>query len=266
MTDILLIDNSNIIIGLQKRNYPFKKERFDYGEFLNMVFEQPSEVEKILVGSTSFPKDTFPKDTFWENMKSKGFEVITFERGRNGEKQVDTEIVAQGLDAIGRYENPGKLVLMSGDADMNPLVKRAHSRGWFVELWTWNSDIKLEYSQSENIDTIKYIDDYEEDLVYHEQTSDDPHNETLRYYRIRSAREKEEKRRLEKIEKDRKREEQRIIRQQRQKKLEDVPIKETPSKQIDEDTNKVGVGTVVGGILLASMAIAGTIFGIKSKK
>ena len=61
-------------------------------------------------------------------------------------------------------------------------------------------------------------------------------------------------------------EEQRIIRQQRQKKLEDVPIKETPSKQIDEDTNKVGVGTVVGGILLASMAIAGTIFGIKSKK
>ena len=139
MADILLIDNSNIFVGLNRfstSNSSRLPVRFDYIKFTKIFFDNEKQVEKILVGSTPPPNDNF-----WSFMIKKGFKVTTFERTINGEKAVDTELVAQGLDAINNYNKPGRLVLMSGDSDMLPLVQRAHDKGWEVIVWTWKDSI-----------------------------------------------------------------------------------------------------------------------------
>ena len=185
MADILLIDNSNIFIGLNRfytsnANSSRLRVRFDYIKFTKIFFDNKKQVEKILVGSTPPPNDNF-----WSFMIKKGFKVTTFERTINGEKAVDTELVAQGLDAINNYNKPGRLVLMSGDSDMLPLVQRAHTKGWEVIVWTWKDSINPSYAQSESIDAVKYIDDIQDDYVFFEPTEDNPLRETLgqRVYR-----------------------------------------------------------------------------------
>ena len=118
-------------------------------------------------------------------MIKKGFKVTTFERTINGEKAVDTELVAQGLDAINNYDIPGRLVLMSGDSDMLPLVQRAHDKGWEVIIWTWKDSITTSYKKSAYIDSVLFIDDIQDDYVFFEPTEDIAYRETLgqRVYR-----------------------------------------------------------------------------------
>ncbi len=187
--DILLIDNSNIYCGLKDRyRYPFQKARFNYLGFVASQFKDANQVMKILVGSTPPPSDAF-----WVMMRNNGFHVVTFERDSRGEKQVDTEIVAQGLDAINECCTPGRLVLMSGDSDMRPLVKRAHERSWRVEIWTWKDSIKSEYAKAQEADVVRFIDDIQDDLVFHEPTGVDPYRETYAQYIARKDNERMER-------------------------------------------------------------------------
>ena len=179
MADILLIDNSNIFIGLNRfytsnANSSRLRVRFDYIKFTKIFFDNKKQVEKILVGSTPPPNDNF-----WSFMIKKGFKVTTFERTINGEKAVDTELVAQGLDAINNYDIPGRLVLMSGDSDMLPLVQRAHDKGWEVIIWTWKDSITTSYKKSAYIDSVLFIDDIQSDYVFFEPTEDIAYRETL---------------------------------------------------------------------------------------
>lgn len=185
MADILLIDNSNIFIGLNRfytsnANSSRLRVRFDYIKFTKTFCDNDKLVEKILVGSTPPPNDNF-----WLFMINKGFTVETFERTPNGEKAVDTELVAQGLDAINNYDIPGRLVLMSGDSDMLPLVQRAHDKGWEVIIWTWKDSITTSYKKSAYIDSVLFIDDIQDDYVFFEPTEDIAYRETLgqRVYR-----------------------------------------------------------------------------------
>jgi len=199
--DILLIDNSNIFIGLDVDNrfpfWPFWSVRFDYLKFAKAQFKNVRAVKKILVGSTPPPKDDF-----WNVMRNQGFDVPLFERTIFGEKKVDTEIVAQGLEAIYKCKTPGRLVLMSGDADMEPLVRRAHKESWAVELWTWRGSISSEYAQSDYME-VKFIDDVQDDFVFHEPTDADPFRETLGEYKERKERER--------VEQEKERERQRVL-------------------------------------------------------
>ena len=190
MVDILLIDNSNIFIGLNRfytssSSFSRLPVRFDYIKFTKIFFDNKKQVEKILVGSTPPPNDNF-----WSFMIKKGFKVTTFERTINGEKAVDTELVAQGLDAIEKYNEPGRLVLMSGDYDMLPLVKRAHSRGWKVIVWTWKDGISTTFEKSTFIDEVLFIDDIQDDYVFFEPTEGIASRETLGQ---RTHREEEER-------------------------------------------------------------------------
>ena len=183
MADILLIDNSNIFVGLNRfstSNSSRLPVRFDYIKFTKIFFDNEKQVEKILVGSTPPPNDNF-----WTFMTKKGFKVTTFERTINGEKAVDTELVAQGLDAINNYNKPGRLVLMSGDSDMLPLVQRAHDKGWEVIIWTRKDSITTRYKKSAYIDSVLFIDDIQDDYVFFEPTEDIAYRETLgqRVYR-----------------------------------------------------------------------------------
>ena len=155
--DLLLIDNSNIFIEV--KNLVGQDGRFDYDKFVKNYINSKNQ-KKILVGSTP-PKS----DGFWSTMKSKGFEVHTYERKLNGEKAVDTGIVTEGAFYIAQQECPGILNILSGDFDMFPLIKKAIEQNWQIVLWSWKDSLSNEYLDVKEI-TIKYLDDVAEDLIF----------------------------------------------------------------------------------------------------
>ena len=180
--DLLLIDNSNIFIEV--KNLVGQDGRFDYDKFVKNYINSKNQ-KKILVGSTP-PKS----DGFWSTMKSKGFEVHTYERKLNGEKAVDTGIVTEGAFYIAQQECPGILNILSGDFDMFPLIKKAIEQNWQIVLWSWKDSLSNEYLDVKEI-TIKYLDDVAEDLIYFNRDIDGYYEkEYFREREIRLAREK----------------------------------------------------------------------------
>ena len=126
-------------------------------------------------------------------MKNKGFDVYTYERKQNGEKAVDSKIIAKGVSFIVQQEHPATLNLLSGDFDMFPLIEEASEKNWIVILWSWKDSLSNEYLDVKEI-TIKYLDDVAEDLIYFNRDIDGYYEkEYFREREIRLAREKQER-------------------------------------------------------------------------
>lgn len=158
--DLLLIDNSNIFIGLN---------RFDYGariDYIKFVKEHTGNANqrKVLAGSTPPPNDSF-----WKTMENNGFEVYTYKRTKSGEKGVDGKILVEGMEHISETKNPGELIIMSGDLDMRSLIEKAYSRKWKIILWSWKDSINSEYVSGDLswcVKEIHYLDDVADEVVY----------------------------------------------------------------------------------------------------
>ena len=183
--DLLLIDNSNIFIEV--KNLVGQDGRFDYDKFVKKYTNFKNQ-KKILVGSTP-PKS----DGFWSTMKSKGFDVYTYERKQNGEKAVDSKIIAKGVSFIVQQDHSATLNLLSGDFDMFPLIEEALEKNWIINLWSWKDSLSNEYLDVKEI-TIKYLDDVAKDLIYFNRDIDGYYEkEYFREREIRLAREKQER-------------------------------------------------------------------------
>lgn len=183
--DLLLIDNSNIFIEV--KNIVGQDGRFDYDKFVKNYTNFKNQ-KKILVGSTP-PKS----DGFWSTMKSKGFDVYTYERKLNGEKAVDSKIIAKGVSFIFQQDHPATVNILSGDFDMFPLIEEALEKNWRVNLWSWKDSLSNEYFGVKEI-TIKYLDDVAEDLIYFTRDIDGYYEkEYFKERKIRLAREKKER-------------------------------------------------------------------------
>ena len=183
--DLLLIDNSNIFIEV--KNLVGQDGRFDYDKFVKKYTNFKNQ-KKILVGSTP-PK----RDGFWSTMKSKGFDVYTYERKQNGEKAVDSKIIAKGVSFIVQQDHSATLNLLSGDFDMFPLIEEALEKNWIINLWSWKDSLSNEYLDVKEI-TIKYLDDVAKDLIYFNRDIDGYYEkEYFREREIRLAREKQER-------------------------------------------------------------------------
>jgi len=151
---LILVDNSNVWIEGMK--YSAKRKgmedaqdwswRIEFGSLLHEVANGHKIIGAILVGS-----EPPPNDTVWNAARQQGFEVITYQRGQAGEKSVDTELVARGLEVIYRYKyvekRPAILKLLSGDRDFVPLIQTAYREGWETELWGFSSSLSVELAQ-----------------------------------------------------------------------------------------------------------------------
>lgn len=183
--DLLLIDNSNIFIEV--KNLVGQDGRFDYDKFVKNYINFKNQ-KKILVGSTP-PKS----DEFWSTMRNKGFDVYTYERKQNGEKAVDSKIIAKGVSFIVQQNHSATVNLLSGDFDMFPLIEEALEKNWRVNLWSWKDSLSNEYLDIKEI-AIKYLDYVAEDLIYFNRDIDGYYEkEYLKEREIRLAREKQER-------------------------------------------------------------------------
>ncbi|EMB78433.1 hypothetical protein SMU50_05179 [Streptococcus mutans 5SM3] len=183
--DLLLIDNSNIFIGLNQFEYG---ARIDYIKFAKKYTNNNNQ-KKVLAGSTPPPNDSF-----WRTMENNNFEVHTYERTKSGEKGVDGKILIEGMKHIERINSPGKLILMSGDLDMRPLIEEAFSQKWEIILWSWKDSINSEYEWGDLrycFKEIKYLDDIADEVVYFNDGI--YQKEYLGERKLRLAREKQER-------------------------------------------------------------------------
>jgi len=169
---LILVDNSNTFIcgqelSAQKRELEYDKDfswRIDFGALLDKVANGHQIIKAVLVGSTPPPKDSL-----WQAAKQIGFEVVTYARGQSGEKSIDTEIVACGLDVIYEHPRPAVLKLLSGDRDFVPLVQRAYKKGWETELWGFSRCISNTLQQMAH--RVILLDDLLEVIGRHESPS-----------------------------------------------------------------------------------------------
>lgn len=195
--DLLLIDNSNIFIGLNQFDYG---ARIDYIKF-RKNYTGNADQKNILAGSTPPPNDSF-----WRTMENNNFEVHTYERTKSGEKGVDGTILVEGMEHIAETKTPGKIIIMSGDLDMRPLIEKAYSKEWEIILWSWKNSLNSQYQNGDLsycITEIKYLDDIADDVVYF---NDGIHQkEYLGARKFRLIREKQEQK-LTKAKKDAKNE------------------------------------------------------------
>ena len=140
----VFVDNSNLWIEGKKisgqpsqppvkSNYRY---RIEYGKLLQYVLDGRDLITVPRLYGSKPP----PNDSVWSMIRSKGFDVTVFKRNIfNKEKGVDMRM---GLD-IGRLvlkeKQPGKVIIVAGDADFIQVVEDAHGEGWKVEVWYWSN-------------------------------------------------------------------------------------------------------------------------------
>lgn len=80
-----------------------------------------------------------PSDTFWGMVKSKGFDVETFDKSRSGrEKKVDVAIAHRMTkDAYTIIKKEDELTLVAGDKDFVPVVEDLTLEGFKVVVMFW---------------------------------------------------------------------------------------------------------------------------------
>ena len=140
----------------------------DIGRVADVVAEAREVAWGVLYGS-----EPPPIDTVWEKIRERGWKVITSKRSRftNKEKQVDHKMVA-GITALvsDRGVAKGKVVIVSGDADVLPAIKEGLAKKWSFDIWTWESGISsaLKDLEEENPELLRItpLDSHLQDISF----------------------------------------------------------------------------------------------------
>jgi len=165
-----LVDNSNLFIEGQKysarQKGVFKANpqdrdpcdpswRMNFSNLLIYLANGRKILDAILVGSRP-PQN----DGVWEAARNQGFNVTVYDRSGGREKAVDTELVAQGTEAICLMiaPPPKVLVIASGDSDFIPLVKVAQRRKWEVEMCAFSSAFNPAGDMAISVETVRPMD------------------------------------------------------------------------------------------------------------
>lgn len=155
MAKFIYIDNSNVYIEGQRvaavqsgeainikdatrRKTLNRGYRIDFGKLYNFVTKNgDAAVSRAVVFGSRPP----PNDSMWAIAKSAGFELVIEDRNAaNKEKGVDTGIaVEMCVDALMHADKQSdKILLVAGDADFVPAVRRLTGFGFTVDVAFWS--------------------------------------------------------------------------------------------------------------------------------
>ncbi|CAG8796709.1 14337_t:CDS:2, partial [Gigaspora margarita] len=147
----VFVDNSNIAIegkytvgnlehlgsfDYERNSRYFNQLCIDYGRLLKTVqHEHKLGCAPVIVGSRP-PQN----DSIWRRIQEQGYEVTVFDRDPISyrEKEVDIKLAISAINTI-TINDPGILILVTGDRDYTPLVETALENNWIVQTWFWTS-------------------------------------------------------------------------------------------------------------------------------
>ncbi|CAG8439800.1 16461_t:CDS:2 [Rhizophagus irregularis] len=126
----IFIDNPNIEIeGKQLisnlENVYEDQLYIDYGRLLKTVLNGRQIGDNPVIVGSCPPTN----DSIWRELENLGCQVTVFDQN---------ELGASISDAIQEHKRPGIIVVVSGDGDYRPVLRRALLRDWIVEIWFWD--------------------------------------------------------------------------------------------------------------------------------
>jgi len=146
----LFVDNSNVLIEARRfaqrkhsRDGRLSREvdnsyEIDWGKFLHLV--KQNDTRKLAQVPVLYGSRPPPEDSIWEQIRKEGFDVKVFDRNiRNKEKGVDMEMGMDVVERVLTVKPPDTLVLVAGDADFLPILKKAKQQKWVTEVWFWTN-------------------------------------------------------------------------------------------------------------------------------
>lgn len=153
MANFLYVDNSNIWIeGMRvsavskgmalniwdamQANITDSSWRMDFGKLYTFAGGHKSDVGKATLYGSRPPRN----DSLWGIARSKGFEVVVFDRNvQNREKKIDTSIAADIVADSYELMDPNRdeVTLVSGDRDLVPAIEKLTKRKFKVDIVFW---------------------------------------------------------------------------------------------------------------------------------
>ena len=156
MDKFVYVDNSNVWIE-GKKVFAVEKDlafdiwdaqkheslpnwKYDFGKLLTLVGGVKNGLKKAVLFGSRPPEN----DSLWSAAQHSGFEVVVEDRNAdNREKRLDTGIVtAMMSDAINAIVNKTtqntEIILVAGDGDYIPPVKKLIELGFKVTVCFWN--------------------------------------------------------------------------------------------------------------------------------
>lgn len=103
----------------------------DYGLLLQQVQGKRRLKNDLVVVGSRPPKN----DSLWRRIEAQGFGAHVFDRSA-----MDVELSLLIRDAI-EDNPPATIVFVGGNANMDPVFRRAVQRQWKVEVWFWRESI-----------------------------------------------------------------------------------------------------------------------------
>jgi len=153
---IIFIDNSNIFKGFQKynikANYEKLKNLITHGRKLDNIF---------LYEGVVYPMSPEKKNWYKELTSRSGYVIkVSFDKIATGgaiEKKVDIKIA---IDIISlAYEDAyDTAVLVSGDGDFVPIVKKVKDLGKNVEVWAFRYSLANSLKRELEKENVNYLD------------------------------------------------------------------------------------------------------------
>ncbi|MFX1531325.1 MAG: NYN domain-containing protein [Promethearchaeota archaeon] len=159
---IVFIDNSNIFKGFRK--YDIKA---DYEKLKNTIIGDRELHGILLYEGVVYPMSPEKKSWYEELRNRSGYEIkASFDKIASGgfiEKKVDIKIA---IDIISlAYENAyDTAVLVSGDGDFVPVVKKVKEMDKNVEIWAFKYSLANTLKEELSRENIYYLDDILSDI------------------------------------------------------------------------------------------------------
>ncbi len=154
---IIFIDNSNIFKGFRKYNI-----KADYEKLKNIINKDRNLEEIYLYEGIVYPISPEKKKWYKDLRKNSGYVIkASFDKRtfRNAiEKKIDINIA---IDIISlAYENAyDTVVLVSGDGDFVPVVKKVKELNKNLELWAFRYSLANALKEELEERNIFYLDD-----------------------------------------------------------------------------------------------------------
>jgi uncharacterized LabA/DUF88 family protein len=129
----IFVDDQNLFWGIVNSDRG-KQYRLDFGRVLieasTSTSTGPRGVKSAYIAGV-IPED----DSFWEVAKAQGFVVRRGYLGTNNRsKQDDSYLITDMVTTLFEESGPSTIVLIAGDADYVPPLKKAVEKGWRVEV------------------------------------------------------------------------------------------------------------------------------------
>ena len=171
----IFVDDSNIWIGAKKlaadkMNLKCEEDprlRLDIGKVTDVVADDRKVAWGVLYGS-----EPPPIDSVWQKIRKCGLKVNVTKRSTftEREKQVDQQMVTDITKLVSSNIFKGKIMMVSGDADMIPAVNESLRKKWSTEIWMWKNGISKSLTklaeENPGLLTIHTLDLYLEEITF----------------------------------------------------------------------------------------------------